>query len=131
MFIPLALSSSIRYCLWMGSVFLLNGRSKFIAYVRHKQQAMAVARLFTVLHLLPGLLQSVVWSLGVLAYQLLLQRLPFKGSTAYEIQGSMLSRTKGGVGLPLWMSDDAINFIRGALKLVSVTAQIMCVVPPR
>jgi hypothetical protein len=65
------------------------------------------------------ILQSVVWSLGVLAYQLLLQRLPFKGSRPDEIRSSMLSRTKGpGVNLPLWFSDDALSFIRSALSPV-------------
>jgi serine/threonine protein kinase len=84
---------------------------------------------------LPGcLLQSVVWSLGVLAHLLMLGRLPFTpsassspSSAAAEAPGSsnqdipsllladMGSRCRRGFKFPLWLSDGAKDFITAAL----------------
>ena len=57
-----------------------------------------------------------VWALGILAYELLEGHCPFERDTRRETYDEILRATPA---FPSWMSDDAVSFIRAALKKVS------------
>ena len=60
-------------------------------------------------------LQVDVWALGVLAYELLEGHCPFERPTRRETYDEILKATPS---FPSWMSDDAVSFIRAALRKV-------------